>query len=66
MSGDVHTQIDSSLASLPSRDEVRQLIAENLQQRQMLRRLLRLAGFREAVAARNKPTANRADESPRA
>jgi hypothetical protein len=54
MAADLKKAVNNALAALPSREEVRQRIAENLQERQLLRRVLKLIEQREQAAALSK------------
>ena len=50
MGSDLRKTVKNALASIPSREELRLRLAENLQERQLIRKLLRLAEQREQAA----------------
>ena len=49
MAVELRKPIGTVLSTLPDRDEIRRRIAENIQERQLLRQLLRLAEQRQVV-----------------
>jgi hypothetical protein len=49
MASDLKKAVTNALAALPSPEEIRRRIAENLQERQELRRLLKLVEHRSLV-----------------
>jgi hypothetical protein len=54
MAADLKKTLTDALASLPSQEDIRRRIAENLQERQLLRKLLRLAEQRQQTATIGK------------
>jgi hypothetical protein len=50
MAADLKEQVHNALAALPSQEEIRRRIAENLQERQLLRQLLKLTEKRQQAA----------------
>jgi hypothetical protein len=48
---DIDKKVATALGGLPTRDEIRQRLAENLQERLKLRKMIRLVGLREQVSA---------------
>jgi hypothetical protein len=60
MVGDLNRAISTALSALPTRDEIRRRIAENLRERQLLRRVLKLVDHREQAAALSKEGTSRA------
>jgi hypothetical protein len=54
MAADLKKAVNNALVALPGREEIRRRIAENLQERQLLRQMLKLVDQREQAAALNK------------
>jgi hypothetical protein len=50
MPDDAQKAVNNALAALPSREEIRQRIADNLHERQVLRQMLRLVEQRQQAA----------------
>jgi hypothetical protein len=57
MVADLNQAVSNALSALPTRDEIRRRIAENLQERQLLRQVLKLVEQREQAAALSKELA---------
>ena len=51
MTADPKTRVSDALADLPDRDEIRRRLAENLQDRLLLRQLLKLVEQRDRANA---------------
>lgn len=51
MSSDLKKTVKDAIASLPTPDEIRRRITENLQERLLLRRVLKLSEQREQAAS---------------
>jgi len=51
MQTDLKKTLDNALAALPTQEEIRRRIAENLKERQALRQLLRLVEQRKQASA---------------
>jgi len=54
MAADLKKAITNALANLPDREAIRRRIAENLQERQLLRRVLKLIEQREQAITLRK------------
>jgi hypothetical protein len=54
MAADLRAAIQHTLAALPSREQIHRRIAENLQERRLLREVLKLIDRREQAAARSE------------
>lgn len=51
---ELRTTVNNALAALPKPEEIRRRIAENLQERQLLRQMLRLVERRQQAATLGK------------
>jgi len=59
MSADLLETVNSALGALPGEEEIRRRIAENLQERLVLRRMLKLVEQRQQMASLFKPGGRR-------
>jgi len=54
MAAELKKKVNNALAALPTREEIRCRIAENIQERQLLRQMLRLIDQRQQAATLSK------------